>query len=448
MQWSLRLDTVRQYLRESLWFWPAIAVLAALLAGSWLGRWAQAPEAALDRYLFQGTPGSAQQMLAALLGAVITAFSVVLSLTVVVLQTASMQFSPRLLQSFVRDRGLQAVLSIFLGTIAYLLAVLHTIGTETHDSNVPRFAASGALLLTLVAIAAIGYFFHHISQSIRLEAIMRRVTHETLQTIARIIDTAGDTDGELILQQMPEAPPTCVVVSAEEAGYLQNTDLSRLWTLIEAHDLVVRFGPMIGDSITPGTPLAWVWPNAPGAPLPARALLSQYVNGAVEVGFTRTLRADVAFGFRQLIDIALRAISPAVNDPYTAIQALDHLSQLLCRLAPCQLGAVGHLDAHGKVRIARPGACFEAYLDLCCDQIFRYGAHEPTIAVRLFTLLRDVSTVMRPEYTAVLQAKAAQVLAGCERGLANADDLRAVRTAAHLAMAWIDGRPMPPAILE
>jgi uncharacterized membrane protein len=183
-----------------------------------------------------------------------------------------------------------------------------------------------------------------------------------------------------------------VVVPAASSGYLQAIAPAPLIETATRHDLVVRLAKRVGDHVVAGTPIAWAWHHSPDRPSPEPALLAEAVADAVQVGFERTMVQDVLFGLRRLVDIANRALSPAVNDPYTAIQAVHHLSVLLCVLARRRLGDWLCRDRDGTLRVAVPLPDFAEYLRRSTAQIRRFGAAEPALTRSLIELLRDVGT--------------------------------------------------------
>lgn len=194
---------------------------------------------------------------------------------------------------------------------------------------------------------------------------------------------------------------------------------------------------MIGDQVVSGTPLAWVWPRRSDDRLPHEAELRRRINGAVEIG------TDVAYGFRQLVDVAVRAMSPSLNDPYTALQAIDHLTVLLCRLAREGVPSGVRRSADGAVLVAAPGSDLADYVRLATDQPRRYGAQEPAVAVRLLQLLRDVGALAPEDAKPALRAEVKRVLDHAEQQASDTDDLAPVRDAAQAALAWMAGRPQP-----
>ncbi|SDE51139.1 DUF2254 domain-containing protein [Rhodococcus tukisamuensis] len=382
----LRREAAWEYLRGALWVLPAIAVVIALLLGSLLSSVNPAPDTWLYRLAFQGTPDDARTLLIGTAGTMITVIALVLGLTVVALQLSSTQFSPRILRNFLRDRSNQLVLSVFVATFAYSMAGLYTVGVSAggRTSDYPRLAVTWAIALLFLSLGALVYEVHHLSHSMQVDEIMRKVERETSEVVRHgLLDSAGSA-------QPPRVLSTAVVVSSALTGYVQAVHADAVVAGAELHDVSVRIAVRAGDHVAAvSTPLAWVWSNS-GRVVDA-AEVGPAVEQAVRIGFERTLEQDAAFGLRQLVDVASKALSPAINDPYTAVQAVDHLTAVMSILARRDLGPLVLATTGGSVTV--PAYDFADYLDLACAQIRRYGSREPTVALALIRLLRDCAVV-------------------------------------------------------
>jgi uncharacterized membrane protein len=389
MNLLVRRRVLWDYLAGALWVLPTISVLVFLTAGALLSRVSISDDSPLA---FQGSADDARNVLIVVSTTMITVTGLVFALTIVALQIASGQYSPRLLRNFMRDRGTQVVLSVFVGAFAYSTAGLYTVGVQRagQQAFVPRLAVSGSLALALVSVGVLIYFIHHLAHSIQIDAIMSQIQRETREVIDDVYPhPTSDLDRE---ERCPDPPPQAVVVPAASSGYLQAIQPAPLAEAATRHDLIVRLTRRVGDHVVAGTPIAWAWQRSPDQPPPTPALLQTAVADAVHVGFERTMVQDVLFGLRRLVDIANRALSPAVNDPYTAIQAVHHLSVLLCALARRRLGDWLCRDRQGILRVAIPLPDFAEYLRRSTAQIRRFGAAEPALTRSLIQLLSDVGT--------------------------------------------------------
>jgi uncharacterized membrane protein len=380
------------HLGGALWVLPTMSVVAFLIAGALLSRVSVDADSPLWPLAFQGTAEDARGILVVVSATMITVTGLVFALTIVALQIASGQYSPRLLRNFMRDRGTQVVLSVFVGAFAYSTAGLHTVGIQRTggEAFVPRLAVSGSLLLGLASVGVLIYFIHHLARSIQIDAIMSTVERETREVIEDVYpDQPGYLEPE---QRCPDPPASAMVLPAGRSGYLQAVQPEFLIRAAADQDLVVRLARQVGDHVVEGTPLAWAWRRVRNQSPVEPQLLQAALEAAVAIGFERTMVQDVPFGLRRLVDIGNKALSPAINDPYTGIQALHHLSVLLCILARRRLGDRCYHDEQGTLRVAVPLPQFADYLRLGTAQIRRSGAKEPAVTRGLIQLFKDVGS--------------------------------------------------------
>lgn len=421
-----RLGRILEQLRAALWFVPSVMVAAAVAAAGSLNGIAIDDGSLLSHVVFPGGAESARAILQAIAGSVITVTGVVFSLTVVTLQLASTQFSPRLLRTFLRDVSNQIVLGTFLGTFSYALVVLRAIqtGTSPEQDVVPPLAVTGAYVLAAASVIALVYFIDHIARSIRIDSLMREVNEDTVAIVNDIHPNARGTGAAP--SAPPDPPEWAEPVAAPRSGFVQAVDDEKLLQAALAEDVVVQVEPMIGDRVIAGSPLAWIW--AKDQRCEATVQLTAAIERAVQVGYERTMQQDVAFGFRQLVDVATKALSPGVNDPTTAVHAVGHLAALLSLLVRRDVVPIIHRDDEGDARVVVPVADVCGYLDLACGQIRRYGAGEPAVTSELLHMLRDVARCdLDPRHAAAVAREADMVIAAAERATAEPRDLEPVR---------------------
>ena len=391
----LWLRALWQRLATSIWLIPSVSIAAATLLGFVLVDARIDGDGLLTPLGFGVSPEGVRSVLSTIAGSTITVVGVTFSLTVVALQMAASQYSPRLLRTFLADRANQAVLSVLLGTFVYALLVLRQVrsATDEVEAVVPQFAVAVALALTLLSVGMLLFFFHHLSQQLRVESILRDVERATLRVIHRYEELDPDLESPVSL---PDPPVGSVPIEASRSGYLQAVDADLLYVRLVGDGLVLRIRPTIGSHVTAGTTIAWVW-HRDGEEIEDVADVSAAVYRSLSVGFERTLQQDVAFGIRQLVDVAARALSPAVNDPATAVNAIGSLSVLVCACAVRRLGPAMKMDDDGRVRVGAPAPTFAELLTLACDQPLRYGADEPTVLAEILRLLADVGEIAATE---------------------------------------------------
>ncbi|HEX6422184.1 MAG TPA: DUF2254 domain-containing protein [Acidimicrobiales bacterium] len=385
---KVKLSALADRLRGSLWFLPAVAVagVIVLAAGtlaidhserdtiSWLG--------------FGGAPETARTILSEIVTAIITLTALVFSITVVALQLASSQYSPRVLRSFLRDRPSQVTLATFLATFAYTMVVLRAVrnATASRDAFVPELSVNVAFALTAVSVGLFVYYVHHTAQSMQASTIIARVAAETVDAIDRLYPDVGD-------DAVPSAPEEDgerageATVPAPRSGYLQTVDEETLLAVATEHDLVVRLRPRVGDFVAKGAVLLHVRGEVDEDT--AHRLVA-----ALTVGRERTSTQDAAFGFRQLVDVAERALSPGVNDPSTAVQALDRLYELLMTLAPRRIPSPERRDRSGTLRAVLPRPSWDSYVHLGFDEIRHHGEGSVQVSRRIAAIVDDLVDVV------------------------------------------------------
>ncbi len=389
----------RDYLRGALWVYPTVSVVVALIIGAGLTAIKVPSDSWVQRLLFQGTADDARTLLIGISGTMMTVIALVLGLTLVALQLSSTQYSPRLLRHFLRDRVNQYVLSTFVATFVYATAGLYTVGIKRGQrvDDYPRLAVTLAILLLFASLLVLIYFVHHVSHSIQVDEVMAGVERRTMGVIHDDLPTV-----DVSRDPMPVRPRDAVAVPAYRSGYVQTIHTARLYRAACDHDAVCSVVPMVGEHVVAEAPLVWVWHESGGEPVLAEEFASA-VHDSVRVGYERTSEQDVALGVRQLADIAVKALSPAINDPYTSIQALEHLSVLLAELARAPLGnrlrhepgtavaggsgAGGGAGSGERLRVAVPGRDLEYFVELATGQVRRYGAAEPRVMRALLRVL-------------------------------------------------------------
>jgi uncharacterized membrane protein len=428
---------LREYARGSLWVLPGLSVLAALAAGAVLS---SVRVGARSPLAFQGTPDDARTLLLGITGTMITIIALLLGLAVVALQLSSTQFSPRLLRNFLRDRPNQVVLSAFVATFAYSAAGLYTVGVSGGDRTAafPRLAVSGAIVLLFASLGLLVFFADHLLHSIQVDAIMETVQRNTLAVIEDGLLTGGT--------EAPEVPSWAVPVASRHSGYVQTVRPGRLLPCAARHGVCLRLRPRVGEHVVAGTTLAWIWRASPEDPAPDPAVFARILDSGVRIGFERTVEQDAAFGIRQLVDTACKALSPAVNDPYTAVQAIDHLAVIFCALAQRPLGDHVARQPSGAAVIV-PGRRFPDYLAVMCGLIRRYGASEPTVASALLRLLAACADVADgdPEICTAIEEQASIIVADAEREVPQPADLVLARADAEM-VRQAALRQRPPAL--
>ncbi|MDQ2078212.1 DUF2254 domain-containing protein [Marinimicrobium sp. ABcell2] len=410
----VQMDVLLDRLRSSMWVVP-IGILIAMVAAAH-GLLHLDSELELDLGMAGADIEGARGMLQAVATSMVTVAGVVFSLTLLVLSQASSQYSPRVLRNFLRDRINQAVLGVFLGVYAYCLAVLRGMGGDSDE--LPGLTIMGGFVAALVSVVYLVYFFHHIAESLQLENILKGIEAETLAVIAGLYpQEAGVPDDEdAEVKDEPEFPT--LKVANEKAGYIQHIELESLLDIAESLDTVIYVPHCVGDFIAQGKTLAEVI----AGPTPDEKLIKK-VSSAFSLGVQRSIQQDPAFGIRQMADVAMKALSPGVNDTTNAIMALDRISVIMTELSGrCFPHRRRMVDDKLRLVVSRPS--FENLLGLSFDQLRQWGSANPAILFRLLEVLGDLMNVSATRRRrAVIQDYARRVLATAEAHIKEPEDL-------------------------
>jgi uncharacterized membrane protein len=342
-------------------------------------------------------PGTAQGILGSVISAVMTVVSIVLSVLLVALTLASMQFSPRILTGFVEDRASQRTIGIFLGTFLYCLGAYPACRAGTRPS-VCAVAVAGATLLAITCAVGLVLFIHHIARSINVNFITERIALETERVIDDVMPEPLRGRTGASVQPLP-AFEGGTSLAAPRSGYIRFIDGARLRVLAKQHGAAVKVERRVGQFVPAGVPLLRFSKS--------KTVSDDGFLDAIDLGPVRTMEQDVEFGALQLVDIALKAISPAVNDPSTAINCVDQLSRLLVRIVAREPVPAVLYDPPGTARVVLSPLPFEQLLEIAFAQIVHYGKADFAVSLRVLRALGDVAAMTEdPRYLQALRAQA------------------------------------------
>ena len=396
------VDRIRRwiyFLLSPFWVVPTLWCLLAVALGLVVPQIDRGSDLALP-LLFQGGASGARTVLSSISGAMISVTGLVFSITIVVLQLASSQFSPRLMRTFLESRVTQHTLGVFAASFLYALTVLRSI-IDTPESSVPQVAVTLAYALVLGAVGMFLAFIHHITQSISVTNIIRRAADETRSLVRR-----GQAESERYPDAAPELPRLARqhTAVAEKSGYLDTIDQNVLCALAGAHDARIELLHPLGTYLVEGSPVALVH----GGPA-TEVDWDAEIHEGLGVRHNRSMQQDASFGIRRLVDIAEKALSPGINDPTTAVQVMDELHDILRRMVVARDPYPVRHDDDGVVRLVTQDWTFAQYLDLALDEITHYGADSLQVPRRLDTMLLDLEAAATPAHRPVVAAKAAHV---------------------------------------
>ena len=392
---GLRAAALLDRIRTGFWAVPALCVGVAAALALALVAADRALTGRFGRLTFGAGPEGAREVLSAITTSMITFTGLVFSITIVVLQLTSSQFSPRVLRTFLRDRQTQLSLGVFIATFVYAVLVLRTVNGVEDDTFVPALATTVGVLLLLLSVGVFVAYIHHVATAIQVSSILESIWKETRDVLERRLPPGLPPTPAVV---RPRETPVAVVPSPR-AGVVTALDVDALVQLAGAADVVLVCQVPVGGFVPEGAPLVEVHRGDPGA------LETAEVRRAFGFGQERTMQDDVAFGFRQLVDISTRALSPGVNDPTTAVQALDRLHDLLRRLVTRSLPTGSHADAEGRIRLHLPAPLLEDYLALSLDEAERYGGDVGQVRDRIDAMLLDLRRAALPEHRAAVEAR-------------------------------------------
>lgn len=415
------LSPLREHLRDTFWFAPTAGLVGAVLL--WWGA------SALDLKIIELLQGAhaygavrelasiaedTKTIVTTISAAMMTFIGVVFSISLVAVQMASGQLTPRVVRIFIRSRITKITLTVFLATFLFSLLVLTSYESETDVRQVTSVPVVQSLLTMVLVGLSLLLFIAYVSATLRLMQVgpvVDRITREALRMLARQgTGGEGGEDGALL------APETGRIAHEGRAGVVRDVHVARLVRVARRQGVVLRLIPRIGDFVMPGTPVLAVHG---GAPPPRRAL--RYT---VSVGVERTFHQDLGLGLRQLSDIALRALSPAVNDPTTTVQCLDRIVQILAAVVRRPLGAVHHRDRRGAVRLVQNVPGWADLVDLGLTEVRVAAVHSPQVTRRIVAGISDLLLLAPEERQAPLLRHRTLLLQAVERAVPTAADRR------------------------
>lgn len=414
--------------RSSFWFLPSVMTIGAVVLAfatvaidsSTITEW--------GGWAYTGGAEGASSVLSAIAGSMVTITGVVFSMTLVALSIASSQLGPRLLRNFMRDKVNQAVLGCFVATFTYCLLVLRTVRRGDEGAFVPHLSVTVGLALTLASVGVLIYFIHHISRSIQADVVVERIGGEMHTQIDQLFPSQvgrgakespvdpSDLDFSNAFDQEAAS------IVASEDGYVQSIKTGALMSIAVREDLRLRVERGPGSYVVAGRPLASVWSEDQ-----VNDQIAAEVETAFVLGSQRTPEQDLEFAINQLVEIAVRALSPGVNEPFTAIRCIDRLGSALSQLAQHELPSPYRLDDQNKLRVFAPVVTFSGITDAAFSQIRHYANSDPDVLIRLLKTITVIAGfVRRSEDRTALRRHAEMTIRAARLNLTEDEDLRMV----------------------
>jgi len=446
-------DWRRDALRTTFWVVPviliAVAVVLFVLTFA-IDLAAYHHRLTLPSWISTGGNGDGSQVLIAIAAAIITTIGVVFSITILALTLASQQFGPRMMRNFIRDIGNQVTLGVFVATFVYSVLGLGSISELPGGHFVPHLTITVAEALLLLDLAVLIYFIHHIAKSIQLPEVIAGIARDLDEAIdAEFPDVERAGDGG-VAETQDEAAHLIerlntrgAGVTARQSGYLQFVGYGQLIEIAEKLDAVIRLAHRPGHFVVAGRPLATVWPAGAAGQVDA-ALDKAHVTGP-----HRTLTQDPVFAIDQLVEIAIRALSPAVNDTFTALTCIDWISAGLSKTSVRVLEEGVYRGRSGKIRLIEFDPSYARMVNRAFDKVRQAGRGMPAVIIRLLDALAHITEhTTGGDQRAVLMRQAEMILRGADEEVPEPNDLADIhRRFDRLALAarLMDEGPQPPA---
>ncbi|MTJ11947.1 DUF2254 domain-containing protein [Anabaena sp. UHCC 0187] len=424
---NVKLSKFWGQIHSSYWFIPAVmAVAATALAFIML---------TLDRtdkvkinywWMYTGGANGAQSLLGTVAGSMISVAATAFSITIVALQLAASNFGPRLLRNFMQDTGNQIVLGTFISTFIYSLLVLRTIHGEGdgYEQFVPQLSITVGTILAIISIGVLIYFIHHASTIIQASNVIQNVSEDLHLTIKRLFPEKighGEPEHRQGFAEIPSSfAAEALPIRSNNTGYLQAIDDQELMKIACQYNLLIHLQVRPGKFLLQGSDLVLVFPGEK-----VNKKLTKQINDAFISGEERTEQQDVEFPIYQLVEIALRAISPGINDPFTAIRCIDRITAGLCHLAQRNFPSPYRYDDNNKLRFIVEGADFQGLLDCAFNQIRQYGKSDAEVTMRLLEAIATIATYTNnSKYQASLCHHAQMILQDSRGGLSQEQDYK------------------------
>jgi uncharacterized membrane protein len=385
-------------------------------------------------WLYTGGPEGARTVLATTAGSMITVAGVVFSITIVVLSLASSQFGPRLIKNFIEKRINQMVLGTFIATFIFCILTLQKIRESDETTFVPHISVTTGILLGIASLIVLIYFIHSISTSIRANNIIANVCEDLDNSIERVFPEEYGSDRsktdrsieDLIEEQgyiSEKYYREIEKIPSDKSGYLLGYDIGELLTIAVKEDILIRIDHRPGDFIVGNNPLLWIWPGKKLDEKLGKKLITTFMMGS-----ERSSDQDIEYPIHLLVEIAVRALSPGINDPFTAITCIDWLGEALSKLAGKKIHGPLYFDEDGKIRVIAKPVTFSGAVDAAFNQIRQNAVTIPAVSIRLLEAIGAIARQVRQDkHRQVLEHHAGMIFRSCEGNVSGEKDLEDIQ---------------------
>lgn len=421
---NVKLSKLWDSLRSSYWFLPGLMAVAGMVLAFGMLALDQSETIKTGElsWIYAGGPEGARGLLSAVASSMVTVAATAFSITIVALQLAASNFGPRLLRNFMQDTGNQIVLGTFIATFLYCLLVLRTIYGEDYNLFVPQLSVTVGIVLAIASIGVLIYFIHHASTIIQASHVIAGVADELDAAIDRLFPEEMGKAAREKHSPISTIPKDFDVqassIRSMHTGYLQAIDDQSLLKLACKHNLLLHLTTKPGEFIAKGDCLVLSYPEKQ-----VNSKTIHEINQAFLLGKERTEQQDIEFPINQLVEIALRALSPGINDPFTAIRCIDRLSAGLSRLAERPFPSAYRYDNHHQLRVIAELIAFEQLVGMAFNQLRHYGKSDVAVTLRLLKAIAQIANhTHRPRDRLALEQQAEIILQGSREGLSQPQD--------------------------
>jgi len=413
-------------LQSSLWFVPLIIVMVAVGTAFgliYLDSIIDYKPTGLFQYFFSGGAESARSILSTIAGAMLTVAGTVFSMTLVALTLASSQFGSRMLRNFMHDRLNQIVLGAYIATFVYCLLVLRTVKSEHGIDFVPNVSVLFAIFVAITNIFLLILFIHHISVSIQADQVISDISDSLDKSIKTLFPEAlgeeNEEDSEEKAIEIKKSFSIQTTVVNTRNGYLEAIDNETLMNLAKENDLFLTLEHRPGDFLVSKMELVQI-----NSKTECDDEIKQKIERAFILGNKRTPIQDSEFAIHQIVEIAARALSPGINDPYTAITCIDKLTSAMGYLTRANFPSAYRYDREGQLRVITNPLTFHGMMDASFNQIRQYGKGSPAVLIRLMEVFIIINGLAgNKNQKSAVERHAAMVYRACESSHPDANDL-------------------------
>lgn len=418
-----------EQLNASFWFVPMLILILAV-GGSFLliafDNYISFTPQGFLKYLFTGSADSARSILSTIAGAMISVAGVVFSITLVALTLASSQFGHRLLRNFMYDKVNQVVLGTYVSTFVYCLIILNAVKSESNEDFVPLISVLVAILLAVLNIILLIIFIHHIAISIQSDSVISNISSGMSKNIKNLFPVGigrEDSDEKPDLDYIFDSYKILEEIHAKQNGYLQTIDNDRLIKMAEENDLLIELKFRPGDYVVKDAAMCYIRSNEKLRHSDIKKITDGFITGKV-----RTPMQDAEYALHQMVEIAIRALSPGINDPYTANACINNLTAELCYLTGIRFPSKYRYDSDNLLRIIAESPTFDGMLGAAFNQIRQYAEGSPPVVIRLMDALITISRFAgNAEQQSAIHLHADMVWNTAQRSFKEKHDLEVIR---------------------